>query len=676
MVNGQTCLLRVGLNETQTYVDPIDLLSLPYGQDTHILDNAGHLSLTFWFNTSDYLDTCTFSFLPQNDAKIKHLDVYADLHVEGIDYSYSGGASFSLNNVTKGNRQITINAVMNVASGTLNLEVAATEIGLSIPIDCYLDGDRLVSENTVRVDYPLDNIKFSMMEKPFYYYSDALSYSLNFTAPKDFILRVDADMREEIDYLILDPFPESFSVTQTSFFDEPCYQFTFKANVPLKCCLGLTLKNKGWFISQTDMNLSDIPASIRNKYLTEEVSSDGKYFDTSNLFIQKWAQQVTNNETNAYAIASSIYRNITETLKTPLDWKDLEKKNAFNESVSEILRDRTGVCRHFARAYAALSICSGLPARTVIGIAFNFLNETLKKNHEWVEVYLPKCGWVTIDPSWGQFCWLSDQHAQYTYWNYLEDTLNVTSSDNIFRVGAKDASKDLVMNLVRYCKEIEIEPSKAEQADLFLDKAAALSALGLSHEALLNIAEAYSAIADNSPSGNSIKMEAVYILLIGLFLFIISLILRSRKIKKDLLKKEEDLQVSTHEEKESRRIEYHTLNELVKTRENSTTVVGSILSSASFLILASAFSLTGQGRFITIMSAVFIEGIWICYYEVARKLDDVSLDLLRKLERRLKMEVYVYLQEVRVNSPLIKARSYIWFAVFVILWVLGISALI
>jgi hypothetical protein len=143
-----------------------------------------------------------------------------------------------------------------------------------------------------------------------------------------------------------------------------------------------------------------------------------------------------------------------------------------------------------------------------------------------------------------------------------------------------------------------------------------------------------------------------------------------------LLKKEEDLQVSTHEEKESRRIEYHTLNELVKTRENSTTVVGSILSSASFLILASAFSLTGQGRFITIMSAVFIEGIWICYYEVARKLDDVSLDLLRKLERRLKMEVYVYLQEVRVNSPLIKARSYIWFAVFVILWVLGISALI
>jgi len=676
MTSCQLCLLRIGLNETQKCVDPIDLLSLPYGQETHMLDKDSHLRLTFWFNTSEELGTCTFFFLPQNEAKIKHLDVYTDLQSDRIDYSYSGGASFSLNNITIGNRQITIDAVMSVAFGALNLEVTTRKSGLSIPIDCYLDGDRVVSKDIVSMSYPLDNIEFSMMEKPFYYYSGTSSYSLNFTAPKDFILRLDADSREEIDYLILDPLPENFSVIQTSFLDEPCYQFIFRASVPFRCCLGLTLKSKGWFISPTEMELVNIPTSIRSKYLTQEASFDGEYFDTSDPSVQKLARALKNNETNAYTIAFSIFQYVTRTLSYPPNWRDLEKTHAFNESVSQVLKDKAGVCRHFARTYAALCICSGLPARTVEGTAFNFLNEVWKKNHEWVEVYLPKCGWVTIDPTWSQFCLLSDEHAQYTYWNYLQDTLNVTSLDEQFSAGARNASKDLIANLIQYCKGMGVEPSKAEQVDLLFDKAGTLARDGLTQEALLNVAQAYSLVTNNPSSEGAIRMEPICISLIGLVFLVVGLILHSRKINESLLKNEEHLQVFTHEEKRSRRMEYNTLNELVKTRENSTTIVGSILSSASFLILSIAFGLSGQGRFIAIVSAVFVEGIWICYYEVARQLDDVSYDLLRKLEKRLGMEVHVYLERFREKSFLVKARSYIWFTVFVILWFSGISALI
>jgi len=510
--------LRIGLNGTQVFADPVNLLGLPYGQNVHILDKNGQLNLAFWFNTSDFLKSCRFSFSPQGNVEIERLDMYTDLQMDDM-WHYSREVTCWFSNISRGNRQMVAKTWVNSMSGTLDLEVTATQDNPSIPIGCYFDSNLVIANDVSVATYFLRNLRFSLMEEPFYFYTDESEYCLNFTAPEEFVLRVDANSREEIDYLIFDADIQSFSVAQATFLGEPCYQFAFKTTSAFNCCVGLKLRGKEWFISPKNMTLASIPIGIKENYLSASSSYDGEYFDINNQFVQQWATQLVQNETNPYVIALTIFQNVTETLDFPPNWRELEKTNAFNESVSQVLKDKIGVCRHFARVYAALSICSGLPARTVRGTAFSYLNETWKKNHEWVEVYLPGCGWVTIDPSWGdslgmlEFCCLDDKHAKSTYWTYIEDTLNVTYADVAFRTNAGLASSKALIQMIQYCKKLlENRSVEIEEAEVLLDKATALVTIGAIHEALLDVAAAYLLITADTSKMTSLNNELIYII--------------------------------------------------------------------------------------------------------------------------------------------------------------------
>lgn len=87
-----------------------------------------------------------------------------------------------------------------------------------------------------------------------------------------------------------------------------------------------------------------------------------------------------------------------------------ERTQPGEDLVAYLLRTKIGVCRHFATAMAVLSRRLGVPARVVVG-ALNtpsttyldpganeryFLGASL---HAWVEVYIPRAGWVSFDPT-------------------------------------------------------------------------------------------------------------------------------------------------------------------------------------------------------------------------------------------------------------------------------------
>ena len=675
------CRLLIGLNETQKPVDPLNLSSLPNGQEMHILEDGGRLPLAFWFNISDFVDSCTFVLSPQDNFKIEHVEFLGgDLQVQDVYYGYSGGASFWIGNVSAGNRNILINTLVSSLRGIIDLEVSAAQKKLSMPIECFVDDNPLVASKLTIITYRLGDVKFSKVEQPFYYYLDESSYCLKFTAPKNFVLRMDASSREEIDYIILDMLPQDFTVLQTILPDETCYQFTFTASSTSNCCLGLNLKSKGWFISPENMDLSDIPAGIKEKYLNPLSSQDGVYFDINNQFVQQWAKQIAKNRTNPFVVAFSIFQNLTTTLHYPPDWRDLEEKGAFNESVREILQYKNGVCRHYARAYVALCICSGVPARTVIGTAFSFLNETYKKNHEWAEVYFPGVGWVTIDPAWGQFCLLCNRHAKSTYWTYIENSLKVTNADNTFRTEAKEKSKILIMHLIESCRQLlnvhAPNSIKTETVEVMLDKAGNLAENGLVYDALLYVAKAHILITASSPGQLPVD-EPACIFVLGLAILFVALFCEFHKIDAASLKPEKNLEAFIPQDIEKRKLEYKTLNELVNTRENSSAVFGSIFSAASFLILTTAVQISSdETKFFMIVAAILLEGCWLCYYHVTSELDHLCYDLLRKLEKSLKMEVHQYLRMHQEKSMLMKARKYVWIAAFTVLWIAGIILII
>jgi protein-glutamine gamma-glutamyltransferase len=74
--------------------------------------------------------------------------------------------------------------------------------------------------------------------------------------------------------------------------------------------------------------------------------------------------------------------------------------------VDFLFGSRLGYCQHFSGAMALLLRMGGVPARVVSGFSPGNLNrkrgEYIVRDddaHSWVEVYFPKLGWVTMDPT-------------------------------------------------------------------------------------------------------------------------------------------------------------------------------------------------------------------------------------------------------------------------------------
>jgi hypothetical protein len=57
----------------------------------------------------------------------------------------------------------------------------------------------------------------------------------------------------------------------------------------------------------------------------------------------------------------------------------------------------------FSDLLIALARAQGIPARAAYGYGYDLkLAADKQENHQWVQVWLPDYGWLTIDPTWGQ----------------------------------------------------------------------------------------------------------------------------------------------------------------------------------------------------------------------------------------------------------------------------------
>lgn len=78
-----------------------------------------------------------------------------------------------------------------------------------------------------------------------------------------------------------------------------------------------------------------------------------------------------------------------------------------DSTVDEILAARKGVCQDFAHVLLGLLRKFGIPGRYVSGYLFRAPNASSsfgpegRSSHAWVEVLLPRCGWLGLDPTLG-----------------------------------------------------------------------------------------------------------------------------------------------------------------------------------------------------------------------------------------------------------------------------------
>ena len=139
---------------------------------------------------------------------------------------------------------------------------------------------------------------------------------------------------------------------------------------------------------------TDYPEDIRLVYLRLP-DLDRKVADL--------ARQVTASATNNYDRAAAIQNYLRSNFRYTLDPSAIEPKNPI---VSFLFKSRSGFCEYFAASMAVMLRTLNIPSRLVNGFQTGSYNRVGKDfvvrardAHSWVEVYFPKYGWITFDPT-------------------------------------------------------------------------------------------------------------------------------------------------------------------------------------------------------------------------------------------------------------------------------------
>jgi transglutaminase-like putative cysteine protease/sugar lactone lactonase YvrE len=163
-----------------------------------------------------------------------------------------------------------------------------------------------------------------------------------------------------------------------------------------------------WYFIHPDKvgRLKDIPGDIKGRYLIDDTK-----FAINSKTIKKAVKEALGDETNTYWMMRKIFRYI-------IDHMYYELAGGWNIA-SAVLERGNGSCSEYSFVFIAMCRAAGLPARYAGSIAQrgDIASED-EVFHRWCEVYLPKIGWLPVDPSGG------DQKTPQGQANYIGHVAN------------------------------------------------------------------------------------------------------------------------------------------------------------------------------------------------------------------------------------------------------------
>lgn len=180
--------------------------------------------------------------------------------------------------------------------------------------------------------------------------------------------------------------------------------------------------------------ISETAENLRQLY-----TQPGPYWESTDPEIKTLAASLTDQNQNAAENARNLYEYVTSHLS--YDWesvrlgKPLERKGA-KRALAE---NKSAVCMEYADLFIALLRASGIPARRLTGYAFseNTVSQPVTDDalHTWVQLYLPKIGWISTDPTWGSTTNGLDYFSKLDT-NHVTFAINGQNSETPYPAGA------------------------------------------------------------------------------------------------------------------------------------------------------------------------------------------------------------------------------------------------
>ena len=159
-------------------------------------------------------------------------------------------------------------------------------------------------------------------------------------------------------------------------------------------------------------NLKDIPKDIKEKYLIDDTK-----FAISSKTIQKAVKEAIGDETNPYWMMRKIFGYIIAHMH-------YELAGGWNIAPA-VLERGNGSCSEYSFVFISMCRAAGLPARYSGSIAQRGdLASEDEVFHRWCEIYLPKVGWLPVDPSGGDS---ESPQAQANYIGHVANRYLVTT---------------------------------------------------------------------------------------------------------------------------------------------------------------------------------------------------------------------------------------------------------
>ncbi len=185
----------------------------------------------------------------------------------------------------------------------------------------------------------------------------------------------------------------------------------------------VAIEDSDFFVSPYEAGKTDI---LNDKGIEKYLRSDSE-IDLDNPAIKENAKEIIQDILNPFSKGKAIYNFIANNIK----YENSEEYAGFR-SPYEILLVKKGNCADLARLFIALARVSGIPARQVNGMVFSpdvSANKSIKKyEHAWVEIYLPKYGWLPVDPTSGvtsredYYCFNYKIHIRESYGPVIQRT--------------------------------------------------------------------------------------------------------------------------------------------------------------------------------------------------------------------------------------------------------------
>ncbi|WKZ31364.1 MAG: transglutaminase-like domain-containing protein [Candidatus Dojkabacteria bacterium] len=255
--------------------------------------------------------------------------------------------------------------------------------------------------------------------------------------------RTYAETDQEVYFSDLSPKPSRIEIDDEGnvigYFEVPANQ-----NGEIKIEGYITLKSE----SQNEIPSVELDAyleSVRNNPALEQYTRSDRYWESDSDEVMGIAAELAKDKTTLSELVRTDYEYIVETFD--YSYEKVEGENKRLGAVAA-LNGSEAVCMEYADALIAILRAQGVAAKAAVGYGNDptgaensiGLEEATEQNiaHQWVQVWIPEYGWLSLDPTWGESGRVYiggnlDHILWYTIGNSSQDYIGtaLSSADNI-----------------------------------------------------------------------------------------------------------------------------------------------------------------------------------------------------------------------------------------------------